>query len=48
MPVIPAIFVTSTVVLGLLAASRRPWEWLAAVATLLSGLVAYRIFKRRI
>ena len=45
-PIVPAIFVGATVVLGLLASVQRPKEWIAAVATLLSGLVAYRLFRR--
>ena len=45
-PLVPAIFVVATVALGLLAVSQRPREWLAAVATLLSGALAYRVFSR--
>lgn len=45
-PWVPAIFVVATLVLGLLSAVQRPWEWVAAIVTLLSGLVAYRIFRR--
>jgi APA family basic amino acid/polyamine antiporter len=45
-PLVPAIFVLSTVTLGILSAAQRPKEWIAAVATLLSGLVAYRLFRR--
>ena len=45
-PLVPAIFVVATVTLGLLAATQRPQEWLAAVVTLLSGFLAYRIFSR--
>jgi amino acid transporter len=45
-PWVPAIFVVATLVLGLLSAVRRPLEWVAAIVTLLSGLLAYRIFRR--
>ncbi len=45
-PWVPAVFVFATLALGLLAASQRPREWLAAVVTLLSGALAYRVFSR--
>ena len=45
-PLVPGIFIVATVTLGLLAATQRPREWFAAVITLLSGLLAYRILNR--
>ena len=45
-PWVPGIFVAATLVFGLLSAVQRPREWIAAIVTLLSGLVAYRIFRR--
>ena len=45
-PWIPGIFVIATVGLGLLAASQRPHEWIAAVLTVLTGGIAYLLFRR--
>jgi len=42
-PWVPAVFVFATLALGLLAATQRPHEWLAALVTLASGAVAYRV-----
>jgi APA family basic amino acid/polyamine antiporter len=44
-PVVPAVYVVATVVLGLLVVTPRPREWLAAVITMLSGGLAYRVFR---
>ena len=45
-PMVPAVFVVATLMLGLLAAWQRPQEWIAAVVTLISGVLAYRVFRR--
>lgn len=45
-PIVPAIFVSATLALGVLSAFQRPWEWIAGVGTLLTGWAAYRIFRR--
>jgi amino acid transporter len=46
-PLIPGIFVVATLVLAGLAATHRPWELVAALATIASGVVAYSIFRKR-
>jgi len=45
-PVVPALFILATLVLAGLAATRRPWELVAALGTMASGAVAYSIFRR--
>jgi APA family basic amino acid/polyamine antiporter len=43
---LPGVYVVATLALALLASSRQPMEWLAAGITVLTGLVAYRVFRR--
>jgi amino acid transporter len=43
---LPAVYVVATVALAALAASRQPWEWVAAGATVISGLAAWRVARR--
>lgn len=43
---LPAVYVTATLALALLAASRQPAEWIAAGATVLSGLLVYALARR--
>ncbi len=45
-PVVPALFILATLVLAGLAATRRPLELAAALATIASGAVAYSVFRR--
>lgn len=45
-PWVPALYVGSTLALAALAASHRPRELLAAVLTLASGAVVYRLLRR--
>ena len=45
-PLIPAFFILATLVLAALAAVHRPWELLAALATIASGAVAYSLLRR--
>lgn len=45
-PVVPALFILATLVFAGLAAMRRPWELVAALATIASGTVAYSLFRR--
>jgi hypothetical protein len=45
-PLVPAIFILATLVLAGLAATHRPWELAAALATMASGVVAYSVFSR--
>ncbi len=45
-PLVPGVFVVSTLVLGFLAAFQRPHEWIAAIVTLFSGALAFLLFRR--
>lgn len=46
-PWIPAIFVSFTLLFAGIAAIRNPWEMLAAIITILSGIAMYYIFRKR-
>ena len=46
-PWAPAIFICATLVLAGLAATRNPWEMLAALMTVLSAVILYLLFGRK-
>lgn len=46
-PWIPVIFISFTLLFAGIAATRNPWEMLAALITILSGVVMYYIFRKR-
>ncbi len=46
-PWAPAIFICATLVFAGLAATRNPWEMLAALMTVLSAVILYLLFGRK-
>lgn len=46
-PWVPAVFVSFTLLFAGIAATRNPWEMLAALLTILSGVVMYYIFRKK-
>ena len=46
-PWIPAVFIGFTLLFAGIAATRDPWEMLAAIITVISGVIIYFIFKKR-
>jgi len=45
-PWIPALFISFTLLFAAIAATRNPWEMLAAVLTIVSGVLMYFLFRR--
>ena len=45
-PLLPAIYVTVTLIFIVIAATINPWEVVAAMITILSGVIVYQIFRR--
>ena len=45
-PWIPAVFIGFTLLFAVIAATRNPWEMLAAVITVISGVVMYYLFRK--
>lgn len=46
-PWIPVIFISFTLLFAVIAATRNPWEMLAAVLTIVSGVIMYFLFRTR-
>ena len=44
---LPAFYVVATIGLGVLAAWEKPWEWVAAAVTIISGVLVYSLIRRR-